>query len=84
MGSSIEQRMKFKVSLFVEQRTNFKVNSNHLGHVAPSVFGVFQVKNIFGEHLRCVIGEMIKNFELHHFKEQTMSCVLKHSSFGFV
>ncbi len=48
MGSSIEQRMKFKVGLSVEQRANLKANSNHLGHVAPSVFGVFQVKNIFG------------------------------------
>jgi hypothetical protein len=48
MGLSIEQRMKLKVGLSVEQKTNIKVNSNHLGRVAPSVFGVFQVKNIFG------------------------------------
>jgi hypothetical protein len=48
MGSSIEQRMKLKVGLFVEQRTNLKANSIHLGHVGPNVFSVFQMKNIFG------------------------------------
>jgi hypothetical protein len=48
MGLSIEQRMKLKVGLFVEQKTKLKANCNHLGHVARSVFGVFQVKNIFG------------------------------------
>jgi hypothetical protein len=48
MGLSIDQRMKLKVGLYVEQKTNLKANSNHLGHVAPNVFGVFQVKNILG------------------------------------
>jgi hypothetical protein len=41
MGLSIDQRMKLKVGLYVEQKKNLKVNSNHLGHVAPNVFGVF-------------------------------------------
>ncbi len=41
MALSIDQRMKLKVGLYVEQKKNLKVNSNHLGHVAPNVFGVF-------------------------------------------